>query len=143
MATQNQQFQVSESSSYLLYSFGLRCSRRYFSPSSPASSSPSLGEGTASAEPPWGHSIQSPSQIHSKAPFFPHLGFNEAHSTLPKTKGPSRFQTDLHDASVRHKRVSMATLTSPPSSGMPFSNSAAPQNLFVASLPAGRLLASW
>lgn len=75
--------------------------------------------------------------------FSPHLGFNEAHSTLPKTKGPSRFQTDLHDASVRHKRVSMATLTGPPSSGMPFSNSAAPQNPFVASLPAGRLLASW
>lgn len=143
MATQSSQFQVSESSSYLLHSFGLCCSRRYFSPSSSPSSSPSLGEGTASAEPPWGRPVQSPSQIHSKALFFPHLGFNEAHSTLPKTKGPSRFQTDLHDASVRHKRVSMATLTDPPSSGMPFSSSAAPQNPFVASLPAGRFLTSW
>lgn len=141
MATQSQQFQVSESSSYPLHSFGLHCSGRYFSPSRPPSSSPSLGEGTVSAEPPRGRPVPSPSQIHSKALFFPHLGFNEAHSTLPKTKGPSRFQTDLHDASVRHKRVSMATLTDPPSSRMPFSNSAAPQNLFVAFLPAGRLLA--
>lgn len=114
MATESQQSQVSESSSHLLHSFGLCCSRRYFSPSSPPSSSPSPGEGTASAEPPRGRPVQSPSQIHSKALFFPHLGFNEAHSTLPKTKGPSRFQTDLHDASVRHKRVSMATLTDPP-----------------------------
>lgn len=143
MATQSLQFQVSESSSYLLHSFGLCCSRRDFSPSSPASSSPSLGEGTALLSPPGAIPSSPPPRYTLRPFFFPHLGFNEAHSTLPKTKGPSRFQTDLHDASVRHKRVSMATLTDPPSSGMPFSSSAAPQNPFVASLPAGRLLTSW
>lgn len=114
MATQIQQFQVSESSSYLLHSFGLCCSRRYFSLSSPPSSSP-CWEREQPLLSPSGAGPSSPPPRYTLWPFFfPHLGFNEAHSTLPKTKGPSRFQTDLHDASVRHKRVSMATLTDPP-----------------------------
>lgn len=94
-------------------------------PSSPPGSAP--GQGDPSPPRPHGAIPSRPPQTHSKA-LFPHGGFNEAHSTLPKTKGPSRFQTDLHDASVRHKQVVMATRTPTPPTGMPFSNSTAPQN---------------
>lgn len=120
-SAQNRQFQVTLFSKQPRISFTPSASADIFqlfitAPSSP----PSSHRGpTGPSRPP---------QTHSKA-LFPHGGFNEAHSTLPKTKGPSRFQTDLHDASVRHKRVTMATHTpTPPYTGMPFSNSTAPQN---------------